>query len=390
MERSIALSLRSLAACLAIALGVLPSSGNAADPYELYALVPSTGSAAFFGRGIATSLSLAERSVNDAGGIDGRPIKFVTFDDQSNPQVAVQIANSLIAKNVPVILGPVTAGACNAVAAIAKNGPVDYCFSSATNPQPGSYMFAAHPATHDLLTAAARFLREQHLTKVAFITATDATGQADDQNFDSVFRAKDSPFTVVAYEHFSPSDISVAAQIARIKASGAQALLSWVVGTPLGTVLRNAADAGLDIPIVTSGGNLTQSQMSAYAAFLPKRLYFTGFPAFAQGQLPNGPVRTSVDRFISALRGAGAPLEVGNEVAWDPTLIVIDAIRKLGFNANAAQIRGYIANLRGWHGVDGVFDFRAFPQRGVGEPNVVVVQWDSTSRTWAAVTRPRV
>jgi branched-chain amino acid transport system substrate-binding protein len=376
-----------LSLALAASCTILPLAGHAADPFEIPVLVPVTGSAAFIGKTISLSLSLIERSVNDSGGINGRQIKFTVFDDQSNPQVALQIANGLMAKNAPVILGPVPAANCNAVgAAAAKSGPVVYCFSSAITPQPGGYMFAAHPSTHDLLAAAARFLRKRHLTKVAFITSTDATGQSDDSNFDASFRGKDSGFDVVAYEHFNAADISVAAQIARIKASGAQVVLAWVVGTPFGTVLRNISDSGLDLPVITSGGNLSQTQMSSYAAFLPKELYFTGFPSFEFEQLSNGPVKAAVAHLLTVLKAANVPLEIGNENAWDPTILTLEAFRHLGFTASAAQIRDYIANVHGWAGVDGMYDFRAEPQRGVGVSNVYVVRWDADRHTWVAAS----
>ena len=57
-------------------------------------------------------------------------------------------------------------------------------------------------------------------------------------------------------------------------------------------------------------------------------------------------------------------------------MVVVDALRKVGTNATAAQLQAYLGNLRGWTGVNGVYDYRANPQRGVGINNVVMVRWD--------------
>lgn len=108
-----------------------------AVPYELNAILPLTGCGAFFGKGIATSFTLLESVVNRSGGIRGRPIKISVLDDQSSPQVAVQLLSELMARKVPVVLGSGVAGNCNAMAAIAKDGPVTYCFSPAVLPPPG-------------------------------------------------------------------------------------------------------------------------------------------------------------------------------------------------------------------------------------------------------------
>ena len=72
---------------------------------------------------------------------------------------------------------------------------------------------------------------------------------------------------------FNPTDVSVAAQIQRIKGAGPQAMIAWTTGSPIGTVFKAISDAGLDIPVATTDGNMTYAQMDQYAAFLPKTLY---------------------------------------------------------------------------------------------------------------------
>lgn len=64
---------------------------------------------------------------------------------------------------------------------------------------------------------------------------------------------------------------------------------------------------------------------------------------------------------------------------WDAGLIVVDALRKLGPTATSAQIHAYLANLRGWPGIFGVYDFTKYPQRGLGADAVVMVQWNGSA-----------
>ena len=84
----------------------------AADPYEINVITPLTGIGAFIGKNEAAALGLLEKSVNDAGGVRGRQIKFVVQDDQSNPQVSVQLLNGLIAKKVPIVSGEIGESGC--------------------------------------------------------------------------------------------------------------------------------------------------------------------------------------------------------------------------------------------------------------------------------------
>src|ERR1700730_7526677 len=77
-------------------LGLAPGSVMADEPYELNVITSLTGPLAFVGETEVESLQLVEASVNRTGGIKGRSIHFVVYDDATNPQNAVQLLNQLI------------------------------------------------------------------------------------------------------------------------------------------------------------------------------------------------------------------------------------------------------------------------------------------------------
>jgi branched-chain amino acid transport system substrate-binding protein len=109
---------RAFAALLAaVLLAVLPVPGRAADPYEVNAILSLTGNVAFVGTTQLQALKAVEAYVNQNGGINGRPLSFVVPDDQSNAQTAVQLARTIIAKGVPIILGPSGSAGCAAIQA---------------------------------------------------------------------------------------------------------------------------------------------------------------------------------------------------------------------------------------------------------------------------------
>jgi branched-chain amino acid transport system substrate-binding protein len=191
----------------------------------------------------------------------------------------------------------------------------------------------------------------------------------------------------VVREHLNVTDISVSAQMAHIKESGAQALIAWVTGTPLGTILRGALDAGLDVPVLTSSGNLSYAELRGFASFLPQELLFPASPGNAPSELPRGPLKRMVEAYAAAFKAAGIRPDQGHTLAWDPALIVIDALKKVGLNATAPQLKGYLDGVRGWNGINGQYDFRAFPQRGLGPGNVIIVKWNAASDAWSGVSK---
>ncbi len=367
--------------------GALPAARAAEAPVDINVLLSLTGSGTFIGKIHEQTLAAMEAYLNKQGGIHGRPIHFVIQDDQTNPQVAVQLTNGIIAKKANVMLGADLAAVCRAIAPLLKDGPVDYCLSPGIHPGPGSFQFTATVGTRDLCVAFLRYLRERGVRRIAALTSTDASGQDGEAGLlDAAALPENKSIEIVAREHFNPSDVSVAAQIARIKASNAQALIAWTTGTPFGTVLRGAVDGGLSIPIFTTNGNMTYAQMAQYSGFMPKELYFPGFAYVATEVTPG--MNSQQRQFISVMKAAGIKPDFQSGLPWDPVLILVDALRHVGADAAPEKVRAYMANLHGFVGITGTYDFRDHSNRGLNEKGVVVMRWDTAKNTWVPVSRP--
>jgi branched-chain amino acid transport system substrate-binding protein len=382
-------SLISLAAA-AILLAAVPGKIEAqGTPLQIPVIISLTGGASFIGKSDQQSLQLIEAMVNKRGGVNRRPVHFQYLDDASNAQTAVQLANQVIASKAPLILGPTLTQQCNAIAPLVQaNGPADFCLSPGLNPPAGGYIWSASVSLKDAIAATVRYFRERGLTRLAILSSTDATGQEADRDWELARSAPENRrVEFVAREHFNLTDVSVSAQMARIKAANPQALLTWTVGPAFGTELHGVADAGLDIPIFASNGDMIVEQLNGYKAFMPKELLFAGVLAFAQSSLGSGPVKDAQKAYFDAFKAAGLKPNFPNTLAWDPALILLDAYRHAGDNATAAQIRDYVNNLHGFAGINGIYDFRSGDQHGVGENGVVIVRYNPSNDTFAPVSK---
>jgi branched-chain amino acid transport system substrate-binding protein len=382
-----------LSACAALALSVAASIGvaRAAEPYDIHVILPMTGGGSFVGKGQQDSLQALEASVNQAGGIQGRPLHLVFHDDQTNPQIAVQLATSLVAQRPAVILGSSLVAMCNAMAPLMKSGPVMYCLSPGFHPAAGSYAFSASSSSYAQIAALIRFYRLKGWTEIAALSGTDATGQDADKAIALILASpENSGVKLVEHQHFNPTDVSVAAQLERIKASGAQAVIAWSTGAPVATVFKGAIQAALDLPIAPSSGNETFAQMVQYADFLPKQFLVPSalFPEH-EGVLELDPRVEKVQHDMYAIL-AERGLKADNMVAtsWDAGLIVVEALRKLGPGASAEQLRDYIAGLTDFAGVDGIYDFKAYPERGLGPSSSAIVRYDPEGKRWVWLSKP--
>jgi branched-chain amino acid transport system substrate-binding protein len=384
------LPLRAASAFIAAALLVAPGTRAAAQPvpYTIDAVMELTGSNAFIGSVYSASLRTFEAYVNSHGGIKGTPLKINFIDDQSNPQIAVQLASQVIAKKPTVFFGGSQTASCAAVAPLVKNGPVDFCISPGYFPEPNGYAFASSASLRYIINADLRFIRGTGWRKLAVINATDATGQSSDRTIAQLLALpENADIKIVTSQQFNPADISLTAQAQRIKEAGADVIFCFAGGTAFGTVLRSLNDVGLSLPVVSSSANINAAQLDQYKSFVPSALYFNGLIYDAREEISRGS-RVPVDAFLDAFKAAGQTATPGSGIAWDPAWITISALRKLGTSATATQLRDYLLTLHDFNGAMGTYDYRIGDQHGLTESSVVEVRWDPNQHVFTPVSKP--
>jgi branched-chain amino acid transport system substrate-binding protein len=384
--------LHSLRIAAAVALCALlfavPRAGQSADPIEIYSITATTGGLAFIGRAANDALAAYEEAFNKSGGINGRPIHFVIQDSQTNPQVALQLFNDIQAKHPAFVIGPESAAECNAVFAVAKTGPLVWCYSSAVTATPGSFEFQTSATNFDHNAAAIHWLRKRGLTRIALITPTDATGQTYDRSIDELLaKPENKGLTLVDREHFAPADTSVSAQISKIAAANPQVLIVGTAGSPAGTVFHGLADVGLNVPVITGNGNASQAFMKQYAAILPKELYVESTHCLAPAAIVDRSEKEAYDAYTAAMAAKGIPLDCLQSLAWDPALILTIALRHVGPSATPDALRAYISGIKDLAGVNGTYDFQRVPQRGIDDRAVVIIRWNEARGTWIPASK---
>ncbi len=377
----------------AFALGAAFPALGAATPYDLHVIIPLTGGGAFLGKAEQDAIKVAEQVINKDGGIHGHPLNVIFHDDQSSPQVAVQVATEVIALHPAVILGSTVSALCNAMAPLVASGPVMYCFSPSIRTTPGGYVFTSQIDSHDQQRALMTYFREKGWLRVALITTTDASGQDAEKSITDLLKEPDfAKMTLVADTHFAPGDVTVAAQIATMQAGNPQAIVSWATTAAGGTVLRGLKQAGIDLPTAASGSNMTLQQMTDYAPFLPSQVFF-GVGEWAA----NGDPRLSVSPevvaqqklFFSSMKTINAYPDAGIELGWEPIRVVADALNQLPDGADAKQLHDFLVAWQKHIGAEGQYDFVKTPQRGLNIDNAVVVRWDAAKKEWHLVSNLR-
>jgi branched-chain amino acid transport system substrate-binding protein len=381
-----------VALILALVLTALPGAATSAadEPFRIDAIFSQTGPAAFLGATETKSLAILEGVLNKQGGINGRPIHFVVNDDGSAPPAAIAVFNQIAQRKSAAFIGTGFTATCNAIQPLVRDhGPVMYCLSPSLTPVPGGYGFAGSVWTYYLARVMLRYYRERHWNRVALITSTDASGSEFNYAFNYALTLPENKgVTLVDAERFNTADVSVAAQMAKIKAASPDTIVTWTAGSGFGVLLHGIQDTGLTQPVSACNCNMINAQLAQYKSFMPKELDFPGVRPIVQGAVAKGPVRDAQAVFFSAMKAAGIDKpDMADILPWDPALLIVDAYRHLGVTATADQLRDYLVHLHGFAGINGIYDFRDNSNRGIGENNAEMTRWDPDQGVFVALSK---
>ncbi|MGA8616864.1 MAG: amino acid ABC transporter substrate-binding protein [Xanthobacteraceae bacterium] len=98
---------RGLLALFALCALILPNAAKAADPIKVGMTMALTGGVAPIGKQVLAALQIWRDDVNAKGGLLGRPVEFVFYDDQSNPANIPSLYTKLIeVDKVDLLIGP--------------------------------------------------------------------------------------------------------------------------------------------------------------------------------------------------------------------------------------------------------------------------------------------
>jgi branched-chain amino acid transport system substrate-binding protein len=379
MNRGIRIG-RTLCAAIAAALlaGATVPAGAQNAPVTFEVILPMTGQAAFSGQAEGQSLTAFEKYVNANGGLRGSPIHFDVKDDQTSPQVALQLANAAMARRVPVIFGSAVVATCASIgAAVAAKGPVQFCFSPGYSPEKDSYSFATGTTITALTRTLLMYAKLRGFKRVAFIGSTDATGIASAAVNAELFKTAElRGLELVADERISTGDVTASAQVAKIKAARPDVLWTSTSGTVFQTVIRGLADIGLQVPVLTTTANASAPQLKQLGDLLPRELYFNGVPYQLGDSLKDPELRKQAKIFAEAFKGIGAEPSALNALSWDPLLIVMAAYRQFGATMTAEQLKTFTLGQRHFAGLNGFYNFGVGDQHGLDSNAVLIIGWN--------------
>jgi branched-chain amino acid transport system substrate-binding protein len=130
-------------------------------PIKIGSALPLTGSQAGYGKDFDTSMRMAAKDVNDAGGVAGRMVEIVALDTQAEPQLGINAANRFIGVEKMPMFFVSWSAVVKAVAPIVNREKVLAINNGANAPEIahlGDYVYSTFPLADVDITKLARYV----------------------------------------------------------------------------------------------------------------------------------------------------------------------------------------------------------------------------------------
>lgn len=217
-----------------------------------------TGSEATFGVSTDNGIKLAVEEQNAAGGVKGKKVELITYDNQGKPQESVTAVTRLIQQDkVLAVLGEVASSRSLAGGPVCQRLGVPMISPSSTNPDV--------TAVGDMISrvcfidpfqgyVGAKFVAENlKKTKGATLyNRAQAYSSGLNTNFKEAFAKLGG--TVVDEQAYSDGDNDFSAQLSAIKAKGAEFIYVPGYYTEVVNIAKQARKLGLNVPLIGGDG----------------------------------------------------------------------------------------------------------------------------------------
>ena len=228
-----------------------------ADSVKIGFNVPLTGFAAADGKSALNGAKLAVKQANQAGGINGKMIELVVYDDQASPKQAVPISNKLIEKDkvVAAISGSYS-GATRAAAGVFQSAEIPYISAYAVHPEitkAGNYVFRTSFMGEVQGRSGAKLIGATLQRKrVVLITLKNDFGKSLAAGFKEA--AGQFNLQIVNEYEYSIKDRQFGPIVAKVKADAPEAIYATGYFFTAGPLVSQLRAAGITVPVIGQEG----------------------------------------------------------------------------------------------------------------------------------------
>ena len=323
---------------------------KAAETIKVGVLAPLTGAVAEYGNAVNNGVVMYFDELNAKGGINGKQVELIPYDEEGDAVKAVTGYNSLVDQGVVAIVGDVTTGPTVAVVVESQADGMPMITASATAASvtcqmDGDKVVAVYenmfrscfidPFQGEKMAAFAKEVLGAKTAAVIYNTGLDySVGCAE--SFQT--KAAEVGLEVVAVESYSNDAVDFQGQLTNIAAKTPEVMFVPDYYSVVALMAPQAAAAGLSTTLLGSDGWDTVLDVVTDAALLEGAYYCSGYS-------PDD-TREEVLTFVKNYQAKfGATPNMFSAQAYDAAMIMAAAIEKAeasGAKAGSAEYKAAI------------------------------------------------
>ena len=369
-------SVLKIVTAAALAVGTTLSA-FAADPIKIGSVLSVTGPAAFLGDPELKTLQLYIEKINKEGGVLGRQLQLVHYDDGSDAGKANGFAKRLLDDDkVDIIVGGSTTGSTMSMVPLVEKAEVPFISlaGAVVIVEPDKKWVFKTPHT-DRMASEKVFddMKKRGLTKIALFAETSGFGMSGKKETEAL--AGKMGITLVATETYGPKDTDMTPQLTKIKnTAGVQAIFVFGFGQGPAVVNKSYKQLGLTLPLYHAHGVASEefiklSGPAAEGVRLPAAALLVADKLAAND--PQKPVTTAYrkaynDRYKEDVSTFGGH-------AYDGLMIAVDAFKRAG-STDKAKVRDAIEATKGYIGTGGKVNMSATDHMGLDQTSFLVLE----------------
>ena len=351
----------------ALAFGAPQAAAQA--PIRIGAVLSVTGPASFLGDPEARTLRLYVERINQAGGVLGRRLDLIIYDDGGDANRARTFATRLVEDDrIVAMVGGTTTGTSMAMIPVFEEARIPFISLAGgieiiepvkpfTFKTPHTDKMACEKIFEDL--------RKRGLTRIGLISGTGGFGASMRNQCLRV--AGEFGITIAADERYGPGDTDMTPQLTRIRNApgGVQAVVNADFGQGPAIVTRNFAQLGLGVPLYQSHGVASRSFIDL-AGPAAEGVRLPAAALLVAEQLPDSdPQKRVVMEYKQLYESTqNQPVSTFGGHAFDGLMILVEAIQRAG-STDGVRIRDAIRQTRGFVGTGGVVNMSATDHMGL-------------------------
>ena len=373
--------MKKLVAVVAVAVFMLMLAGTVTTvpaqtkaTYKIGGIFPLTGYLSWLGEYKKKGAELKVELINKAGGVNGRPLELIVYDDQSSPETASRVAQRLVSRDgVLAMIGTASVPVSGAVASIGNKYKIPTIIGSGyeVDPQKDRWIFNSAHKTDFAVARPFQYFKEKGITKVALLMPIGPLGELG-----SSLARKYAPtygITIIGEEKFDVKAPDVTSQLAKLRTLNPQAVFSFVTGEPAALVARNMAQLGMNIPVLVSHGNANPGFLKLVSNVPVPILVPSGRAAAPESIPDSDPCKKVIVEFSKEhMKKYGEPANYYSAEMVDAIDLIAAALKTAG-SADTEKLRDALEKTKGFVGMQGIYNFSPTDHHGTVLQDMMVL-----------------